>query len=381
MKTRSALIGFVLAVAISGTALASPTPSKPEARKAAVTKMNAYLRSNAWAKSGVVGKCSRVSMRRVDCKITIRGSARTCSLVARAKARRTILAQRHCRDAVTGSPGASKTIRLSAHLGKSPLRNLFDPFKATYDYGASSSVQQRGVEEPQSTAGVLALYVDGVLECAQNVNEANPSAECPVKHDELGTYRVTTIYTAGNESATDSMLYKLEPIPTSVSLSVSYEPLVVARYMGECGSADPCILEDGLFDNAGMMVGTLTITVGSVSPLSAVATTTCPFGLAGCISLPEGQPRTLAFPVIALADLIVHGDQDLVEDQLIDAEMQPPSSIEISGPGIPQIPVADIESGSRFFRSASGQNSGYASSEATAPIQFIPAATDTIVFR
>jgi hypothetical protein len=107
-------------------------------------------------------------------------------------------------------------------------RDPLDPFKVTYEYSASATQSRQTaliatVEEPAPLpAGVLALYSDGKLECAENVGGAATGGECPVSYSKLGEHKVTTIYASGEESATETEVEDIEPISSSTTLSIAY---------------------------------------------------------------------------------------------------------------------------------------------------------------
>jgi hypothetical protein len=136
------------------------------------------------------------------------------------------------------TPLAEK-VKLHAHLDPTYTRDPLDPFKITYAYSASatqdavartSAATKSSVEEPASLpSGVLALYSDGQLECAVNVGSGVEGSECPVHYQALGEHRVTTIYTSGEQSATETEVEHIEPLPTTLNLSVSYAPLPEAQ--------------------------------------------------------------------------------------------------------------------------------------------------------
>lgn len=126
-----------------------------------------------------------------------------------------------------GTSRPQKSLKLYAHLSSSK-RDPLNPFKVTYDYSASATLEAAGgeAEEPAPLpAGVLALYRDGLLECAVNVVGEATVNECPVTYAALGEHRVTTIYTSGEKSATTTEIQQIEPLATTTTLSVSYEDL------------------------------------------------------------------------------------------------------------------------------------------------------------
>jgi hypothetical protein len=139
----------------------------------------------------------------------------------------------------TTAPAPTEKTKLHAHLDPTFTRNPLNPFEVTYEYSASASqqgfVQSLAVsgEEPAPLPpGVLALYSDGRLECAINVGSGVEGSECPVEYEALGQHRVTTIYTSGEESATESEVENIEPLATETTLSVSFEAVTPSRVEG-----------------------------------------------------------------------------------------------------------------------------------------------------
>jgi hypothetical protein len=134
------------------------------------------------------------------------------------------------RKAAPGAfPASTRRTLLHARLDPSYTRDPKDPFTVTYQYEGSASavVTQQGevTEEPTpSPSGVLALYSDGSLECAINVGGPLDEAECPVTYLALGEHRVTTVYTAGDQSATATEVKTIEPLPTTTALTATFSP-------------------------------------------------------------------------------------------------------------------------------------------------------------
>jgi hypothetical protein len=163
---------------------------------------------------------------------------------------------------------AARTVRLQAHLSPTVKRNPLNPFEATYDISASATTTQEeagvaALSEPTPPPeGVLALYSDGMLACAVNVGPETVGDECPVTYDALGAHRVTTIYTAGTVSATDTRIDQVDPLTTTTTLSTSYEPTVFV--FPEDGTAPA----PGYYDQTkhAWRIGTLNITPAVSAP-------------------------------------------------------------------------------------------------------------------
>lgn len=123
--------------------------------------------------------------------------------------------------------------KLHSHLDPSFTRDPLNPFLVTYAYSASASQEATPqlralgvVEEPAPLpSGVLSLFSDGKLECAINVGGTATEGECPVSYQALGPHTVTTIYTSGEQSATETEVEQIDPIPTTTTLTASYADL------------------------------------------------------------------------------------------------------------------------------------------------------------
>lgn len=259
-----------------------------------------------------------------------------------------------------------RTVRLQAHLSPTVKRNLLNPYEVTYDMSASATAEQteatNTVSEPTTPPeGVLALYSDGILECAVNVGPQTVGDECPVVYDELGTHRVTTIYTAGTVSATDTRLQQIDPIATSTTLSSAYEPTTFV-FPDDGHSPEPGYYDWG---KHAWRIGTLTLT-----PAVSVPGATVGLSLDG---------SSLASGIAAPAQFTVWGRTP-----------SPGPGVEFAGPCGPEEPIASvgIESalGSTVWISAdsvaagtpnlhaSFSKAGYASSGAEAGLGFSPGA-------
>lgn len=247
------------------------------------------------------------------------------------------------------------SVKLHAHLDPTYTRDPFDPFKVTYAYSASATQEagaaaRASVEEPAPLpAGVLAFYSDGKLECAENVGGAATGGECPVNYQALGEHRVTTIYSSGEQSATETEVENITPLATTTTLSVSYEPFSGSETSHE---GDP-------------RIGTLTVNVdsGPVGP----ATLECRSGeQPSCVpvgSLNNAHANgVIVLPVYFREEI---GGNEVGIGPYMASTNEPPS----------WRPIVGIESGSYFLRATSGSSPGYASSEATAVLQFTPVYT------
>lgn len=291
MTIRQCLVPVLLAAALIAGLIAVPASasalSKPEARSKSNAKVRTFLARSSWAQRARIGRCRHKAKHRVVCFGAVRGESRTCRvrIVVAGKRKRAKLRRRKCHAQPLR---AARIVRLSAWLG-SPAREPLDPFRVTYPHGASATSQLAslgGEPAPEPTPpGVLALYVDGILECAENVNIANPDATCPVDYDALGTHKVTTIYTSGSESAADTMVHDVEPLATETALDLGYADLPGGSEALEdgtrCNWTSGCDYSCHFVGSGGpgeeechftqeWRLGTLTISAGSV-PAGAVS--------------------------------------------------------------------------------------------------------------
>lgn len=377
--TAAGFAALLLAASLASAAELAKGTARAKAQQTAAQ----FAAGKTWAKAARLGKCERAATARIVCLGRVIGPQRNCRVRVVVWKGAKVNARLHRGRCSKTSPELLATIQLSARLSSVPRRNLSDPFEATYDYSAGATAQRAAIEEQtEPPAGVLALYVDGVLECAENISQAKPESECPVEHDSLGKYRVTTIYTSGNESATDTMQFVLEPLPTNVDISVSYEPLAVARYLAVGCGAEVCKLEEGHFGNADIELGTLHVSVTPISPWGTPPAMTCTqpemTPLPDCLVWPDSG--SASFPVVVLADLEVPEEQVLVEGELINAEMLAPEDVVIEG-ATSQLPASVVQSGQRYLRAYTGFRAGYLASEDREPLKFAPVPAEALQFR
>jgi hypothetical protein len=244
----------------------------------------------------------------------------------------------------------TRTTKLAARLSNF-TRDPLNPFKVNYGYGASAtqdlfqaSVLVADDQPAEPPAGVLALYSDGILECANNVGGSTATGECPVSYQALGSHRVTTIYTSGSESATVTEVKTIEPLPTTTSLSAHYVELPVSQTSGEYW----------------WEVGALVI-AGAVAPNGPAVQLTCgPTEMSACLVIP-GQPQ-----VQGSIEVPVLGRQCAAGPE---RNAEPLCDIKIGGDWLS---VASIELGSYYLRGVSPNLPGYLSSEATTAVKFGP---------
>jgi hypothetical protein len=114
-------------------------------------------------------------------------------------------------------------VKLHAHLDPSFTQDPSNPAAVEYSYSASATQTVNGLAAaaPSLPEGVLALYSDGLLTCSINVGGATTGGECPVSYSKLGEHTVTTIYSSGSISATETSVEHVEPFSTTTTLNVS----------------------------------------------------------------------------------------------------------------------------------------------------------------
>jgi hypothetical protein len=262
-----------------------------------------------------------------------------------------------------------RTVRLQAHLSPTVKRNPLNPYEVTYDISASATAEEieaaRTVSEPTAPPdGVLALYSDGILECAVNVGPETIGDECPVVYDELGAHRVTTIYTAGTVSATDTRLQQIDPIATTTTLGLTYE------------ASDP---REYSPTKKLWRIGTLTATAG-VQPAGSVTLSWCRPGCgSGTPSIPGDL---LASKVSGAVHLAVWAkpptpvsEHDLYTKPCDPEEVFPEVGIE--GQSSPLWSSASaIETGQGYLYAGFAGSNGYSASAADITLTFAPNGCD-----
>lgn len=245
---------------------------------------------------------------------------------------------------------------LHAHLDPTYSRDPDNPFRVRFDYSASATVSNGASDAPAPLPeGVLAFYLDGKLECAENVGNAINSSVCPVTLEKLGAHQVRTIFSSGSTSATAAETVVIDPLPTSTQLQTSYTDLPP---------------HEEIIPVAGRRfhIGTLSLN-GTSLPVSLYP--------------PSLDCRTQFFEpplpncVQPLAPLV--GGQAEVpvyarfgsfgEDGLPTYEVgvPPADSSEINWE-----PTAEVESGVQFLRAVASLKNGYTTSEGRAPYEFSP---------
>jgi hypothetical protein len=265
-------------------------------------------------------------------------------------------------------------VKLHAHLDPSFTRNPLNPFQVTYAYSASATQESLGavaslVEPAPLPAGVLALYSDGKLECAINVGAGIEGSECPVSYQALGEHRVTTIYSSGEQSATETEVENIGPLATTTTLSVSYEPFTRSLDTFGCGEGSTCLIEEGWHENGGFEIGILHIH-GGVSPFGVAPVSACG-STASCRPLILDASGNASFPVSVIANWIAHEERVVDVGETIELEPEAIKHVEVGGI-LSEVPLSEVESGAFYFRVVSPSRAGYIFSEATTPIQFSP---------
>lgn len=253
----------------------------------------------------------------------------------------------------------TQQVKLHAHLDPTYTRNPLDPFQVTYAYSASATSQTFSATETPLTAeapaplpaGVLSFYSDGKLECAVNVGPGVEGSECPVTYKALGEHRVTTIYSSGEQSATETEVETITPLATTTTLSVSYAPVTLT----EVG------IGTGLYH-----IGDLTINVES-SP-AGKSTLGCGEGSA------EHLTSSGCYEIEAIAEHVYGQETGSCTAPYLGPIWisKETDSSRIDGEAFT---ASELESGVYHLRASVGEGGGYSSSEATAPIKFKPEVT------
>lgn len=275
-------------------------------------------------------------------------------------------------------------VKLHAHLDPTFTRDPLDPFKVTYAYSASATqeVEGRASISSESAAplpsGVLALYSDGKLECAVNVGSGIEGSECPVSYEALGDHRVTTIYSSGEQSATETEVENIGPLGTTTSLSVSYSPLAIAQSSFGCGDNSACEVEAGQHENGGFKVGTLSVHATTSLP-GAIPVSACGGSEISCIPITLNGSGNASFSVKVIANYTALEEKSVALGEAVAIDAEAPNAVTLLGlPQFAQVPLAEAETGIFYFRVASPSRTGYATSAATAPIQLAPTVTSQV---
>lgn len=272
-----------------------------------------------------------------------------------------------------GKAATAEKIKLHAHLDPTYTRDPADPFKVTYAYSASATQEPVAASVSSETpaplpSGVLALYSDGKLECAVNVGGGFDESACPVTYSALGSHTITTIYSSGEQSATETEVEHIEAIPTSTSVGISFALLPYSSWeawkVRVSGSGPPGSGEEG------WRIGTLTVTLGA-QPAGAFQTTlTCPEAKPGCLNLSQPAGGILQLGVYVMSN---EGPGAPIDNWIHFGTPQ-------EGEGFAGWQwVPDIEGGKYFLRGVSQCffHCGYATSEATSLVQFSPGSFPT----
>jgi hypothetical protein len=270
--------------------------------------------------------------------------------------------------AAPAAPAPTEKTKLHAHLDPTFTRNPANPFEVTYAYSASASEQTFstqslafGAEEAAPLpSGVLSLFSDGKLECAVNVGSGVEGSECPVSYQALGAHSVTTIYTSGEESATETETEQIEPLPTSTTLSVSYAdleggPLPVKEF-GHCTPPTTNRCEYNYEWLLGEMTVEGTSSVGSAL-LSCLEGLRCSSAFGG-----KQLSTALSAPVVLKAHVVTEGPRF----------SEHPTCEELRSFAGPAAVEYEWSYPTSIGLQATSSASGYATSSAATSLQFAP---------
>ena len=257
------------------------------------------------------------------------------------------------RKTPTAAVPAPRTLVLHAHIGPF-TQNPLNPYEVAYDFSASATSQVAGdpasAEPAPLPEGVLALYSDGSLECAINVVGAISGSRCSVTYKALGPKKVTVILSSGAASASVTEIVTIQPIPTTTTLSVTYEDV-------------PPHEIKPIVDVPNWLIGELVVE-GSSQPFGQPSLGCDEGAKPGCIE--AGQQLvggTTHVPVYAEVENFPEGGvgSPTFHEGIQNAK-QP----------ISWFPASDWEGGMHNFHARSDPPSGYLPSEETATIQFTP---------
>jgi hypothetical protein len=249
-------------------------------------------------------------------------------------------------------PKSSRRIPHS-HLDPSFEQSPLNPFSTTWHYSASATEEvtdAKGVVESFAAPlpeGTLSFFVNGSLECAVNVGPGNEESACDVMLKALGPQKVTTTYSSGSLSSTETEIDNVEPVQATTALSYTYEQWTT----GEATSK-------------GEQVGTLNLHLAVTPTLAAEDTgwsnrfPTCRSEeLPACVPVPQMKFGIIQplFDAEGNAAVPVYMRENAGEAEvLIDAI--PPGS---STSEVTWHPLSEIEDGSHYLRYESHYVAGY----------------------
>jgi hypothetical protein len=177
-----------------------------------------------------------------------------------------------------------------------------------------------------------------------------------VSYQALGEHRVTTIYSSGEQSATETEVENIEPLGTTTTLSVNYEAMAQEKI----GVAS------GLW-----RIGVLTAQVNA-SPQATHAALDCGEGVL------EQITSTGCYQAVSMVEYVyaqATGNCSAPEMGSIYISKEHPEPGESGGAGKvagAAFSATDLEDGIYHLRASITAGDGYSASEATAQIQFKP---------
>jgi hypothetical protein len=365
--------------------------SKPAARKAARAELRRYVESQAWAKSAVLGSCSLApGATRATCQGRVRGGDRSCAVeVARRDASGeqgaggapvATVRRGRCRDRAP-----VRVYRLGVELDPRPQRGLANPFNVLYSARVTTTSEAAGdpasAKQVPPLSGTVRVFDDGLLACTVQVGGKQRIADCPIEYPALGRHQVTAAYEVGSKTASATMIDDLQPFGTGFTATARFVPNALAgAFLPACPVEEPCELEAGLMENVEIEIGKLVVAVSPVSPWGTLPSSACGTEEPNCRTVALGKDGAQSFQVWTLADLTINQNQSGEAGKSLDAGMGEPKTAEVFAVAVP-IPAMtpeEMQTSPYYFRFVSGTRPGFVSSEASAPVQFLPTAVNPV---
>ncbi len=315
------------------------------------------------------------------------------------------------------SAAAPLTFQLYAHVDPSFTRNPANPFVVTYKYSASARVVRNSTggatSEPDFSLpeGVLTLYSDAAFRCSTKVGGSTSGGSCPVTYFGLGQHTVTAIYSAEGMSGIETINENVSPLALTPGLRVSYVPFSPSLVQGgESGCSWEAWAHGssgealhgckrwilGQVEVNGSVAGEFTPPPGTLS--AATSAPTCRWNIAGA-SCGRGMGGPLPLTLTAWATTTIgewseggeppKQESHLAEVGLMNGNELLPSTTEgslckdtsctweaLQGSRleIPKLEGGQYDLESNFLGPAPGiyADAGYAITEASAPLRFVP---------
>lgn len=265
-----------------------------------------------------------------------------------------------------------------SHLDPSFEQNPLNPYSTTWHYSASATEEvtdARGAVQSFAAPlpeGTLSFFVNGSLECAVNVGPGNEASACDVTLTALGPQKVTTTYSSGSLSSTETEVDNVEPVTATLSLvqtgyeAVANEPISTESKIIERPPA-PNRIEVLHWERVGWIEVHGAVSIPSAANLSEINAMTCPQPIdAGCFGVARyGVPgSTSATPIL---DAEGNGR---VGVELLYNEAREVVAATIEGDGYgKKITLAELADGSHYLTLDPAVASGYSVAPARLQLQ------------